>query len=120
MRTTSALPAQSFEEMSPRDKHWPRSPPRRKRPAFYCLILLLLSSIVLFRLTYRNFSALYLTAFGPSHESGPPRGFSIQLHPKDHVRRLPTSLTHHWNITKGLRAPDGVNKTVYLINGGQY
>jgi hypothetical protein len=104
--------------MSP-EKHWMRSPPRRKRPAYYCLTLLLISTAILFVLTYRKFSGFRLSAFGSSYASRPPRVFSIQLHPRDHITRLPTSLTHHWNITKGLRAPDGVNKTVYLINGGQ-
>ncbi|KAG4438160.1 hypothetical protein IFR05_006371 [Cadophora sp. M221] len=41
----------------------------------------------------------------------------IQLHPKDHVFRQPKTITHHWNITSGIRYPDGVKKEVYLVNG---
>ena len=98
-----------------------RMHPRRKGPAFYVLVLLFLSSTTLFIFTYRYFSSPSLTSSFevPYEDTRPTRGFSIELHPKDYIRRLPTSLTHHWNITKGLRAPDGVNKTVYLINGGQ-
>ncbi|KAH7364873.1 multicopper oxidase family protein [Rhexocercosporidium sp. MPI-PUGE-AT-0058] len=40
----------------------------------------------------------------------------IQLSPKDHVFRQPKTITHHWNITSGIRYPDGVKKEVYLVN----
>ncbi|UNI15436.1 hypothetical protein JDV02_001970 [Purpureocillium takamizusanense] len=39
------------------------------------------------------------------------------LHPEDHVYREAKTIYLDWNITQGLRAPDGVVKTVYLING---
>jgi hypothetical protein len=39
------------------------------------------------------------------------------LHPQDHVYRKPRTIYQHWAITKGYRAPDGVKKLVYLING---
>jgi hypothetical protein len=72
-----------------------------------------------FIFTYRTiFSPSLSTLFEVTYEDPRPlRQFAVELHPKEHTRRLPTSLTHHWNITKGLRAPDGINKTVYLING---
>ena len=40
----------------------------------------------------------------------------IELHPEDHVSRQPSTITHHWNITSGIRYPDGVKKAVYLVN----
>jgi len=40
----------------------------------------------------------------------------IELHPEDHMSRQPTTITHHWNITSGIRYPDGVKKAVYLVN----
>ncbi|KAF8849353.1 hypothetical protein BDZ45DRAFT_680586 [Acephala macrosclerotiorum] len=40
------------------------------------------------------------------------------LRPQDHMHREPKTIHHSWNITTGVRAPDGVTKQVYLINGG--
>ncbi len=42
---------------------------------------------------------------------------AIRLHPDKHAARAPTTLTLDWNITRGVRAPDGVEKPVYLVNG---
>lgn len=41
----------------------------------------------------------------------------IKLHPEDHVSRSAKTLTFHWDITSDYRAPDGVKKEVYLVNG---
>jgi hypothetical protein len=41
----------------------------------------------------------------------------ILLHPEEHIYRRPRQLTEYWNITSGYRAPDGVLKKIYLING---
>ncbi|KAF2094977.1 hypothetical protein NA57DRAFT_15739, partial [Rhizodiscina lignyota] len=38
------------------------------------------------------------------------------LHPEEHVHRKPAVIRHQWRITAGPRRPDGVLKTVYLIN----
>ena len=106
--------------MDPRDRHMHRRQcPSRRGPIFYLLLLLVLSSFILFTFTYRHSSGPTIGSLfeTPYVDPRPIRDLSIELHPKDHIRRLPTSLTHHWNITKGVRAPDGVNKAVYLING---
>lgn len=42
---------------------------------------------------------------------------AILLRPQDHTHREPKTIYYVWNITSGLRAPDGVTKQVYLING---
>ncbi|KAL7948812.1 multicopper oxidase [Trichoderma barbatum] len=42
---------------------------------------------------------------------------AIPLHPTEHSTRDPTTLTFDWHVTLGTRAPDGVEKQVYLING---
>lgn len=41
----------------------------------------------------------------------------IILRPEDHIYRQPKTIQYSWNITTGIRAPDGVTKQVYLING---
>ena len=93
---------------------------RRRRPTCCILSLLLLCCITLFIFIYRRSAGRSISALFPEAEDKRPvRRFAIELHPKDHTQRLPTSLTHHWNITKGIRAPDGVEKIVYLINGEQ-
>lgn len=45
------------------------------------------------------------------------RDFGIFLHPEDHVSREPNVLHLSWNITKAIIAPDGVEKSVFLIDG---
>ncbi len=55
----------------------------------------------------------------------PPRGvnsdaepqLAISLHPEAHTLREKTTLSFEWNVTRGMRSPDGVEKLVYLING---
>lgn len=42
---------------------------------------------------------------------------AIPLHPVEHSTRDPTTLTFEWHVTLGTRAPDGVEKQVYLVNG---
>jgi hypothetical protein len=54
------------------------------------------------------------------HASGAPLDDSqlaIPLHPTEHSTRDPTTLTFDWHVTLGTKAPDGVEKEVYLING---
>ncbi|KAK3940215.1 multicopper oxidase-domain-containing protein [Diplogelasinospora grovesii] len=40
----------------------------------------------------------------------------IVLHPEWQINRKPVSLFFQWNISQGIRAPDGVKKRVYLVN----
>jgi hypothetical protein len=100
--------------MYPRDRDpaWTRPRSRRRRP--FCLIILLFLAFWYYILKSR-ISTIRLADFG-SYDDG-SKDFAILLHPRDHITRLPTSVEHRWNITKGVRVPDGVNKTVYLING---
>ncbi|KAH8887601.1 hypothetical protein GQ53DRAFT_655731 [Thozetella sp. PMI_491] len=44
------------------------------------------------------------------------RPLGIVLHPERHVDREPQELFFQWNISQGLREPDGVQKLVYLVN----
>ncbi|KAG6107025.1 hypothetical protein E4U14_004377 [Claviceps sp. LM454 group G7] len=41
----------------------------------------------------------------------------IVLHPEQHVYRDSKKIRIDWNITKEMRSPDGVVKSIYLING---
>ncbi len=50
----------------------------------------------------------------PAHT---PVDDGFTLHPEDHVYREPKTIYLDWNITKEQRAPDGVVKSLYLING---
>jgi hypothetical protein len=93
-------------------------PTRTFRP-YYRYLFLVISSAVLFFYLYPHSSSTGLSSLfeRPYEDPRLPRKIAIELHPRDHITRLPESVSHHWNITKGVRAPDGVNKTVYLING---
>jgi len=48
---------------------------------------------------------------------GPERDLKFMLYPEEHVSRDPGIRKLSWNITKATRAPDGVEKDVFLING---
>jgi hypothetical protein len=52
----------------------------------------------------------------PDVEDGVDDG-SMLLHPERHVFRDPTTIHMTWNVTLEPRAPDGVMRLVYLING---
>jgi hypothetical protein len=54
---------------------------------------------------------------GTSDEAAGMPSLGIFLHPEDHRSRDAGIITLHWTITSDLRAPDGVKKSVYLING---
>ncbi|XP_044717680.1 multicopper oxidase domain-containing protein [Hirsutella rhossiliensis] len=51
----------------------------------------------------------------PSGGAGADDGFI--LHPENHIRREARAIHLAWNVTKATRSPDGVSKSVYLING---
>lgn len=45
------------------------------------------------------------------------RQIVLSLHPEQHTTRGPATLVFNWTITLGTRAPDGVEREVYLVNG---
>lgn len=57
-----------------------------------------------------------VTTQEPEHE----RNLKWLLHPEDHVSREPSIRHFSWNVTKATRAPNGVRKDVFLINGEEY
>ena len=87
--------------------------------------ILVLASLFLF--------ALYVTAgrwkgarsniadflAGTSHDAQGIPSLGILLHPESHQSRNASIITLHWTITSDFRAPDGVKKMVYLINGNR-
>jgi hypothetical protein len=64
--------------------------------------------------------SLVVLLFAVNRHAGAPfddSQLAIPLHPVEHSTRDPTTLTFEWHVTLGTRAPDGVEKQVYLING---
>ncbi|KAI6762518.1 hypothetical protein HG530_008498 [Fusarium avenaceum] len=49
-------------------------------------------------------------------ENGQDTPLAYRLLAQEHISRPPTTLIFSWNITAGLRSPDGVEKRVYLVN----
>lgn len=45
---------------------------------------------------------------------------SFALNPELHIFRKPRVISLNWNITLEERAPDGVKKNIYLINGREF
>jgi hypothetical protein len=61
-----------------------------------------------------------ITSYGAREqfsENGQDTPLAYRLHAQEHTSRQPTTLVFSWNVTAGLRSPDGVDKRVYLING---
>lgn len=52
----------------------------------------------------------------PRHHSESTIRPRIELHPEDHVYRLPVTQYLDWRVTSEHRRPDGVLKEIYLIN----
>ncbi|KIN08639.1 multicopper oxidase [Oidiodendron maius Zn] len=87
----------------------------------FALSALLLSSLLLFTLTYggSHFGLQAVFQFhgqGSQEESDYGADLAIALHRDEHALREPRIVSHHWKVTKGYRSPDGVRKLVYLIN----
>lgn len=54
---------------------------------------------------------------GPNTLPESSNELTFRLHPEKHMQRKPQKFELQWNITTGVRSPDGVSKTVYMING---
>jgi hypothetical protein len=86
----------------------------------YTSTLLLILTISLYLSIYRGLlpsAERALFAQSSSAEAPELPNLALELHPKDHIHRDPRKHHYTWNITSGLRAPDGVVKELYLING---
>lgn len=58
-------------------------------------------------------------AFGPVTSQGvesDDQFLAKQLFPEEHIYREPKIQYHEWVVSSDIRAPDGVQKNVYLIN----
>lgn len=92
------------------------------RPLSLAFMTVLLTTIAFSSFTILflkpSLRSLILDAFH-SNENALNRGWmvGIELHPEDHVFRAPRTIIHNWTITSAIRSPDGVKKSVYLVNG---
>ncbi|KAM4061208.1 multicopper oxidase domain-containing protein [Hirsutella rhossiliensis] len=99
----------------------PRRPPRQSM-GFSELLASVSKWTVLASLVLATVLALPLLAY-TRHERLPiakhenEKQIALALHPEQHVTRGPATLVFNWTITLGTRAPDGVEKEVYLVNG---
>ena len=81
------------------------------------VVFLLTILTYLFRL-FTNRALISQYDFNHDSLDNESRGqIAIPLHPERHITRTSSTLEFRWNITKGLRSPDGVQKAVYLVNG---
>jgi hypothetical protein len=79
------------------------------------LIVLVLIIAILYNLERRYLSNGVRLGFASLRSQ--PSDLAYTLSPQEHVYRAPKTIHHVWKITTGFRAPDGVRKRVYLING---
>ena len=78
------------------------------------IVVLLGSSLLLYQL---SLSGHLFTNESYGSEREQQTGLAIRLSPQSHRHRQPRTISHEWDLTQGIRAPDGVDKQVYLING---
>jgi hypothetical protein len=85
-----------------------------------------IGSVILLITIFGLYGAYYsarVSNFGPiadnsvKWQSAETEGGLATLHPEQHIFRDAKTIRMKWNITTGQRAPDGVTKPVYLING---
>ncbi|OBS29624.1 hypothetical protein FPOA_03562 [Fusarium poae] len=86
------------------------------RPKRSCAVRWAVAVIVV--LVLSMFGAI-VTSYGAREqfsETGQDTPLGYRLHPHEHTSRPPKTIVYSWNITSGIRSPDGVEKRVYLIN----
>ncbi|KYK62117.1 hypothetical protein DCS_03264 [Drechmeria coniospora] len=96
----------------------------RARHLLLAVILagLLISSTVLF-FAYSlpsRIHGVFFPSVPPLGPAEPPPSIdddAFTLHPEHHIYREAKTIYLTWNVTQERRAPDGVEKSVYLING---
>ena len=88
---------------------------RRSPRAFEAAIAIVLFALLSLSLFDNQSRSTFNLGSSESPQLG--AGIQIALHPEDHVHRPPTRIELHWSVSTGFRAPDGVRKRVYLING---
>jgi hypothetical protein len=100
--------------------------PSQKKHIFLSAIPLLAIFVLLSRFYYSDDLLIGLQAppsLPSTEETTTPAGDGDnnqlgQLHPEAHIHRPETTQKLEWRISAGLRQPDGVQKRVYLVNGG--
>lgn len=100
----------------------PRRTPQRQSRDFGGLLASGSKCAVLAFLMLAVVMALPLLAYTrrerlPLAEHERQKQISLALHPERHISRGPATLIFNWTVTLGTRAPDGVEKQVYLVNG---
>ncbi|KAI9717575.1 MAG: hypothetical protein M1828_007136 [Chrysothrix sp. TS-e1954] len=84
------------------------------------IILCSLLSLVLFAYLYAQIAGdlrAHVFANGATSQRDWAPSLDQYLHPEDHIYRKPTTQQYTWHISSSFRAPDGVRKKVYLVNG---
>lgn len=105
---------------------WKQDKPQNRKRIYILIFVTTLLSIPLsvFLVLYLPWNAALASIPGLTRPSdvetaGPTldRDLKFLLHPEDHVSRDAETRRYSWNITKAIRAPNGVKKEVFLING---
>lgn len=97
--------------------------PRRRFPdpstAVYLIILTAALFSFLFFQTHSHGQKVHILPNQVGHTPNPAihvSDLAHLLHPGEHADRAPANVKLTWQITTGIRSPDGVEKKVYLIN----
>ena len=88
---------------------------RRSRAWLLLPAILAAVTATTYILLHRRYG-LFSWTVGDASSSDATSNSNFALHP-EHAYRPPRKISLYWTVTKGQRRPDGVDKTVYLING---
>lgn len=93
---------------------------RQEKPIIGCTTILILFSIYFY--TFAFIDPYPTKQHVPYHNQHDETYFQRKylgqiLSPEEHIFRDVRIIHYHWVVTKGLKAPDGVWRNVYLING---
>ncbi|RDW88815.1 hypothetical protein BP6252_00847 [Coleophoma cylindrospora] len=129
-RTSGTILRQSFEFGDPAAQRRPGAnwKPNQKRDLLLrrwrwkgLMMLFGIATLVFFFLVdtslLRSSTRILFSKLSGSQTSQESQNVAISLHPKRHVFRDARTISHNWTVTSGIRAPDGVEKEVFLING---
>ena len=124
MDSSGSLLGHYYDELPIR--HWKEDITARnfiRRCGIWGITLLLIPLTIFFILNREWYAEFYVLGPklsehpDPAQELGHERDLKWLLHPEYHVSRDPSIRHFSWNITKATKAPNGVKKDVFLING---
>jgi hypothetical protein len=126
LRTSnSAKLLQGELEAEPNQKNTSKTSKLLEKPSIQAVIAVILLVLMLLwsfsgALTDQPRPNIFPFLRQPARHATDEETIGISLHPEDHSARDVRIIELQWTVTADFRAPDGVRKRVYLINGKRF